>query len=178
MSPQARERSFDDLARGLASGEFSRRKALRLMGAAIVGGTLGSLGIRGASADQGDQGENEECKPLNKKCRKDHQCCSGNCDASSGTCAAACLPDADVGVRNPCTSGTQCCSGNCPDGICRGRNLIVCSCQLGGTYTNCVSIACSDATGLTQYCNAPCAGAGGSAPGAHTCVTNACVLGL
>jgi len=62
MSPQAREHSFDELARGLASGSISRGRALRLMGAALVGGTLGSLGIRGATADQGDQGENEECK--------------------------------------------------------------------------------------------------------------------
>jgi hypothetical protein len=37
----AREASpFDELARGLASGELSRRKALKLMGAALVGGTL------------------------------------------------------------------------------------------------------------------------------------------
>jgi hypothetical protein len=37
----AREASpFDDLARGLATGELSRRKALKLMGAALVRGTL------------------------------------------------------------------------------------------------------------------------------------------
>ena len=35
MSPEARERSFDELARGLASGEVSRRKALRVMGKAV-----------------------------------------------------------------------------------------------------------------------------------------------
>jgi hypothetical protein len=38
MSPEARERSFDELARGLASGSVTRRRALRLMGAALVGG--------------------------------------------------------------------------------------------------------------------------------------------
>ena len=32
MSPEARDHSFDDLARGLASGTLSRGKALRLMG--------------------------------------------------------------------------------------------------------------------------------------------------
>src|SRR5919107_1109369 len=33
----------DELTRGLASGTLSRGKALRLMGAALVGGTLASL---------------------------------------------------------------------------------------------------------------------------------------
>src|SRR5215208_487064 len=87
MTPEARERAFDDLATQMASGSISRGKALRLMGAALLGGTLGSLGIRGASADEGDQGENEECKAAGRKCNKDKQCCSGNC-TDDGTCAA------------------------------------------------------------------------------------------
>jgi hypothetical protein len=33
MSPVAREHSFDELTRGLASGSISRGRALRLMGA-------------------------------------------------------------------------------------------------------------------------------------------------
>src|SRR5215203_2258070 len=43
MSPEARDRSFDELTRGLASGTLSRGKALRLMGAALVGGALASI---------------------------------------------------------------------------------------------------------------------------------------
>ncbi len=43
MSEETNGRSFDELAKGLASGEVSRRKALRLMGAALAGGTLASL---------------------------------------------------------------------------------------------------------------------------------------
>ena len=38
MSPETAELSFDELTRGLASGSISRGKALRLMGAALVGG--------------------------------------------------------------------------------------------------------------------------------------------
>ena len=88
MSQQTTNRYFDELASGLASGSIWRGKALRLMGAALVGGTLGSLGIREAfAADQGDQGENEECKAAGMKCRKNAQCCSGNC-TDDGTCAA------------------------------------------------------------------------------------------
>ena len=76
----AREEGFfDDLARGLADGTLTRGKALRLMGAAVVGGALGSLGIGEASATP-------RCKPTGKKCRNDAQCCSGNC--SGGTCQA------------------------------------------------------------------------------------------
>src|SRR5215212_10933026 len=48
----AREEGFfDELARGLADGTLTRGKALRLLGAALVGGTLASLGIREAAAD-------------------------------------------------------------------------------------------------------------------------------
>jgi len=43
MSPEARERSFDELARGLANGSISRGKALRLMGAALLGGALAAI---------------------------------------------------------------------------------------------------------------------------------------
>jgi hypothetical protein len=40
MSPEAVERSFDELATGLASGSISRGRALKLMGAALVGSAL------------------------------------------------------------------------------------------------------------------------------------------
>jgi hypothetical protein len=78
----AREESFfDDLARGLADGSITRGKALRLMGAAVVGGTLGSLGIDGeAGADP------IGCKRNGKHCTRNDQCCSLNC--SGGSCQA------------------------------------------------------------------------------------------
>jgi hypothetical protein len=101
----AKDSVFDDLARGLADGSLTRGKALRLMGAAVVGSTLGSFGIGGvALAD-------DECKPTGKKCRKNKQCCSGNCEG--GTCAAACGSNGAT-----CTEGTQCCSGFCKGGMC------------------------------------------------------------
>ena len=108
MSPEARERSFDELARGLASGELSRRKALRLMGAALVGGALGSLGIGAAAAD-------DECKPVNAKCRKNHQCCSGNCSKSGTSRFGTCACQENGGS---CANNSQCCSGNCASGTC------------------------------------------------------------
>jgi hypothetical protein len=76
VSQETTNRYFDELASGLASGSISRGKALKLMGAALVGGTLASLGIGGvASADL--------CKRNGKVCKKDSQCCSGNCDDSN-----------------------------------------------------------------------------------------------
>jgi len=107
MAPQAREHSFDQLARGLASGSISRGKALRLMGAALVGGALASVGISEASADPGG------CKRNGKKCKNDDQCCSENCDSVSGTCTAACGANGAT-----CDSGTQCCSGFCQGDMC------------------------------------------------------------
>jgi hypothetical protein len=151
MSPEARERAFDDLATQMASGSISRGKALRLMGAALVGGTLGSLGIRGASADQG---ENEECKPEKKKCRKNSQCCSGNCDSSSGKCAPAC-PTGYVRLSNgtcakPCTNGIVDCpgcgTGGCSGHVSGGAAYCVSSRQSCTSNTDCVSGICDAGT--------------------------------
>jgi hypothetical protein len=92
MSPEARERSFDELARGLASGSISRGKALKLMGAALVGGALSSLGIGGVAAAA------PRCKPTGRKCKNDTQCCSLNCDSSG-----FCLPSTGGPVNVDCT---------------------------------------------------------------------------
>ena len=113
---------FDELARGLADGSLTRGKALRLMGAALVGGTLGSLGIREAAADR------PGCKRAGKNCTRNTQCC-GSLVCPSGTCqtptttttetpttttTTMCLPNGGT-----CTAGgTPCCSGNCSNGFC------------------------------------------------------------
>src|SRR5215212_5499983 len=76
----AREEGFfDELARGLADGTLTRGKALRLMGAALVGGTLASLGIREAAGDP------PGCKRAGKHCTRTDQCC-GSLVCLSGTC--------------------------------------------------------------------------------------------
>ena len=103
MSPEARERSFDELARGLASGNVTRGKALKLLGAALVGGTLASLGIREAAADP------PACTPNGKDCKRDKQCCSGNC-SSGGKCVGR-VGCAQLG--EPCTKNSDCCQGTC-----------------------------------------------------------------
>ena len=141
MPPQAREHSLDELARGLASGSISRGRALRLMGAALVGGTLASLGIGEAGAD--------DCKRNGKRCKKNSQCCSGTC-TSNGTCQG-------------CTPGTSCGPGGA--GICRANASgagTTCSCG----DTSCAA-SCSECSG-PQVC-ALSAGACLTAP--FLCVT-------
>jgi hypothetical protein len=73
--------SFDELAKGLATGEVSRRKALRLMGAALVGGALASLpGTAWAAKPAGQQG----C-PIEGQVRVKGQCVFPCTPQSEGT---------------------------------------------------------------------------------------------
>jgi Dictyostelium (slime mold) repeat len=137
---------FDDLARGLADGSLTRGKALRLMGAAVVGGTLGSLGIGEASADQ--------CKRNGKPCKKNSQCCSGICDQATRTCAPPVLECQD---DNDCDDGNVCTVDSCINGRCvhspidcdDGDACTVESCDpaIGCVYTK---INCDDGNACTD----------------------------
>jgi hypothetical protein len=84
--------SFDELAVGLSSGTLSRGKALKLLGAALVGGTLASIpGIALAKP-----------KPEGAKCNHNHQCASGQCVE---------LPERGVRV---CAAAGPICPPGCP----------------------------------------------------------------
>jgi hypothetical protein len=52
MATETTESSFDELTRGLASGTLSRGRALKLMGAALLGGTLASTMVRMGTVPQ------------------------------------------------------------------------------------------------------------------------------
>jgi hypothetical protein len=154
MSPEARGRAFDALATEMASGTLSRGKAIKLLGAALVGGTLGSLGFGGVAA------ADDLCKPNDKKCKKPAQCCSGNC--SGGKCA--CQQEG-----GSCGNNSQCCSGNCQNNSClppTGPNLTGCLCQDTTFQTTCTSLACGQGEFfnpelLTRVCDRLCATHGG-----------------
>ncbi len=83
------EGSLDELAKGLASSTVSRRKALRLLGAALVGGALAS--IPGVAWAAGRKGGNRECVRCCKKKfgpgRKRGQCISAG---ARGECPVTC----------------------------------------------------------------------------------------
>ena len=126
---------FDDLARGLADGTLTRGKALRLMGAAVVGGALGSLGIGEASADP------IGCKRNGKTCTRNDQCCSGNCE--SGTCSTC--PSGRELLSNgtcalPCTTREGCFAAGCDP------NSTGCEVELGGGDAR----YCRNSGGLTS----------------------------
>ncbi len=88
------ELSFDELAKDVASGTLSRRKALRLLGAALVGGAFASMpGVAWAA-----KGGNRECVRCCKETygpgRERGQCisagargeCPVTCDGNGGLC--------------------------------------------------------------------------------------------
>ena len=88
--PTGTDQSLDSLARGLADSSVSRRKALRLMGAALIGTTLASIpGFAWA-------------KPKPGRCTKNSQCPSGQ-RCVNGQCAAQ-PPEPGT-----CVPGTQGC---------------------------------------------------------------------
>ena len=138
---------FDDLARGLADGSVTRSKALRLMGAAVVGSALGSVGIGGeASADP------PGCKRNGKACKKNTQCCSGNCvNAPTGTCVA-------------CPSGQVLCNGNCVSNSCLANS---------GQVFNSSTCQCECPSGRVLLSNGTCALAcGAGLPDCPNCSGN------
>jgi len=154
MARETRERSFDALTRGLASGDMSRRRALRLMGAALVGSTLASLGIGEAAADPPDP---RGCKRSGKRCKNDTQCCSGNCD--SGTCASC------RSIGGSCTADLECCSDsfNCSGGTCAP------CVSVGGSCTADIQCCADESTNFLRICDIP---AGQSSGTCATCRAN------
>ena len=131
--------SFDDLAKGLASGNLSRRKALRMLGAILVGGALASVpGVAwaapcpsprircagqccaaGVTTCQGT-GRNKTCGPV--PCPTGQQPCNGLCVATA-TDVANC-----GSCGNACATGQGCVYGRCFD-ICVDVDACCCSCQ-------------------------------------------------
>jgi hypothetical protein len=139
MSPEARDRSFDELTRGLASGTLSRGKALRLMGAALVGGALASIpGIASAKP-----------KPAGAKCNHNHQCASGQCvdrvcGSGGPTCTPSCPADCDCVVDR--VSGLPACVLSCN----------VSPCQDATDCNECFPGAVCFGEGTSLTCSSPC----------------------
>jgi hypothetical protein len=72
---------FDDLATGLQSGAISRRKAIKLTGAALAATALGAVFTPKDDAQAAElEGARRPCKTLSclgkcRRCRRLHQCC-------------------------------------------------------------------------------------------------------
>jgi hypothetical protein len=171
MATETTQNSFDELARGLASGTLSRGRALRLLGGVLVGSALASVpGV--ALAD-------DDCRSFGRRCRRDSQCCSRNCVRRGDEKVCGCpegkrrCDDRCVNLKtderhcgscsNSCEAGQECvrgvCQGGCPSGTttcgteccAEGQECVggVCQCPSGTTLCggNCVSNQCD--TGQT-----------------------------
>jgi hypothetical protein len=136
------EGSFDELAKGLASGTVSRGKALRLMGAALIGGTLASIpGVALAAKPQGEKG----CHQPGHTRLKGGKCGFATCTQGS-TVDTACgtsvvTPTNFCGCRTEHTGQTFCSE---PGLGCIVRCTTTSECPAGGR--------CTDG----GYCAAPC----------------------
>ena len=104
---------FDRLTRTLASGQ-TRRGVLKGLGGGLMAGMFAALGRSDALADV--------CKADGKACKKDDQCCSGECIGGSGTgstgkssgvCGCTATPNGGF-----CDAHSDCCSGICQGGTC------------------------------------------------------------
>src|SRR5215218_2653635 len=163
----AREEGFfDELARGLADGSITRGRALRLMGAALLGGTLGSLGIGEAAGDP------PGCKRTGKHCTRTDQCC-GSLVWLSGTCQTPTTTTTETPTTSTttmylpndssCRSDADGCSGFCAeDGICRPTSTrFSCNCVDNQTLQTCINLAPCNSEQIAAVCTSLCAQNGG-----------------
>jgi hypothetical protein len=133
MTDDRREVSFDELAKGLASGDLTRGKALRLMGAALLGGTLASVpGIAVAASKP---------RPNGRKCKTNIQCVSSNCQ--DGVCQA-----------QPCQAGETNCNGQCVDTQADEANCGSCGspCGAGQSCVNGACVTTCNAGAVGDFC--------------------------
>src|SRR5688572_1598864 len=129
MATGTTESSFDELAKGLASGTLSRGKAIRWMGGALLGAALASVpGVAWA----------DDCRRLGRECRRDSQCCSRNCIRRGDDKVCGC-PEGKTRCNDRCvnlqTNERHCgsCSNRCPgEQECVGGRCLV-SCTPGTT---------------------------------------------
>jgi hypothetical protein len=169
VSQQTTNQSFDDLARALAEGSISRRRALKLFAGTAIAALIPSRAL----ADDDEcvrichvpfDRETEECDFANAQTRcvsrrerrrhlENHPCdCRGSC---ANCLTPQCLPNGDT-----CMANDQCCSGRCVNGTCAPTiNNITCACA-GGIIRGfgCIGVDCSMAD---AFCSSECQDFGG-----------------
>lgn len=108
------ERSFDELTRGLASGTISRGRALKLVGAAFLGGALSIFSMPGEAHAAtctrclSKVGCNVRCIKSRHGCTADDLCnCFDQVDGEN-TCGYKCCGPK---IARPCTKSADCGSG-------------------------------------------------------------------
>jgi hypothetical protein len=149
-----RDGPFDELAKGLATGTVSRRKALRMFGAALVGGTLASIpGMAWAARPTCPSGVRcrGKCCEVGATCVKG---AGGGCACPTGqiVCGGACVSTTCAHVEdvfNPvscqCERPLKCCS-------CHNPTNPVCSPEYGHPASDCLATPWFDADACHAHC--------------------------
>jgi hypothetical protein len=139
MSPEAREHSLDELARGLASGSISRRRALRWMGGALIGGVLASIPGMALAQERGNNACVQFCTrefppgPERALCISQGARGEGPCHRFG--CCLCTNPDVGGSACSPnVTSQEQCCD------VCSSQGFTQCSFVSGPTPFTCASV--------------------------------------
>ena len=93
---------FDDLTRALRAGSGSRRAVLKGLAGTALAALFGRVAAEDAAA--------AVCKQGGGRCRRDGECCSGNCRRRKGRCTTCGRTDvcADVSACGPSGSGCEC----------------------------------------------------------------------
>jgi hypothetical protein len=173
------ESSFDELAKNLADGSISRRKALRFIGGTLVGGLLASIPGTAWAAKPPPPGKGG-CPPGRTQCRG--KCVDLKSDRNNcGQCSNVCSEQESCWGGKCCSSsrGEQFCdfggdSRVCcpPDTYCAGPGLC---CRFNETVCGgqCVS---ADCPGPFNYNTCQCCQSGEDVCG-EQCVSTACPEG-
>jgi len=185
--PTMVEHSVDELAKGLATGTVSRGKALRMLGATLVGGMLASIPGAAWAAKPGCA-SGVTCK--GKCCAVGATCAKGagggcTCPTGQTACNGQCVSlttNQNCGsCGNACTGAKSCQGGACAcpqgqtdcGGVCRDFATDVANC--GGCNQACTPPANATATCADGQCGFVC-GTGYTAIG-NSCCQNAQVCG-
>jgi hypothetical protein len=161
-TPPLVDHSVDELAKGLATGTLSRRKALRLVGAALVGGVLASIpGVAWAQPQRPGGACRPQC-PEGYTCARSPRergqggkqvffCCSVACVDEGGTC----MPNGQCCFGEIMPNG-ECCEGEVtPNGeCCQGHVMFTGEC-CPSPMNYCSQVTC-DASGNCVSCEVCC----------------------
>ena len=116
---------FDDVSRAVGSS-VSRRKMLGMVGGALGGAMLASLGLR-ASAFGAEP-------PDSPRCKAGYTPCGNSCCPPSKVCVnGICCPPGYTNCKG------KCCGGTCYGSLCCGKDATLC----GGKCCHAVSFSCS-----------------------------------
>jgi hypothetical protein len=164
VSQHTTNQSFDELARGLAEGSISRRRALKLFAGSAIAALIPSRALADDDCvrvchvpfdrhtGQCFFGQRENRCVSRRRLRvhlDEHPCdCRGRC---ANCLTPPCQPNGDT-----CMANDDCCSGNCSNGFCCESG------RVGFTNGTCAKPCTTgtDCPGCTAFCQSSISGAG------------------